>query len=97
METAEGLEDDAAAIDDPVCANRLLTLRQETVIWDDTAYLDHEGNALELTALREKYKDMHCQLEEVQYASIDEFWLNNGIATEEEYIRVLKAGISRPT
>ncbi|KAL1484877.1 hypothetical protein MTO96_032318 [Rhipicephalus appendiculatus] len=37
METAEGLEDDAAAIDDPVCASRLLTLRQETVIWDDTA------------------------------------------------------------
>ncbi|KAL1472451.1 hypothetical protein MTO96_039315, partial [Rhipicephalus appendiculatus] len=40
METADGLEGDAAAIDDPVCANRLLTLRQETVIWDDTAYLD---------------------------------------------------------
>ncbi|KAL1445618.1 hypothetical protein MTO96_044917 [Rhipicephalus appendiculatus] len=35
METAEGLEDGAAAIDDPVCASRLLTLRQETVIWDD--------------------------------------------------------------
>lgn len=40
METAEGLEDDAATIDDPVCANRLLTLQRETVMWDNTTYLD---------------------------------------------------------
>ncbi|KAH7983367.1 hypothetical protein HPB52_011514 [Rhipicephalus sanguineus] len=61
-----------------------------------TPTLKHEGNTLELKALREKYKNMHCKLEEVQYASIDEFWQNNGIATEEEYIRVLKAGITPP-
>ncbi|KAL1474780.1 hypothetical protein MTO96_037728 [Rhipicephalus appendiculatus] len=30
METAEGLEDDDAAIDNPTYANRLLTLREET-------------------------------------------------------------------
>ncbi|KAL1417893.1 hypothetical protein MTO96_006034 [Rhipicephalus appendiculatus] len=40
METAEGLEDNNASIDDPIYANRILTLRQETLIWDDTAYLD---------------------------------------------------------
>ncbi|KAL1444729.1 hypothetical protein MTO96_029611 [Rhipicephalus appendiculatus] len=51
MDTAEGLEDDAAAIDDPVCANRLLTLRQETVIWDDTGYLDGIVGAEELIGM----------------------------------------------
>ncbi|KAL1477760.1 hypothetical protein MTO96_035501 [Rhipicephalus appendiculatus] len=40
METMQCLEDDDAMIDDPMYVSRLLTLRQETLIRDDTVYFD---------------------------------------------------------
>ncbi|KAL1431386.1 hypothetical protein MTO96_014238 [Rhipicephalus appendiculatus] len=77
METAEGLEEDAAAIDDPVCASRLLTLRQETVIWDDTASL-YETHLDQIVAKKKQFEgnisgeDLEQMCRELLQQNVDE-------------------------
>ncbi|XP_065304810.2 uncharacterized protein [Dermacentor albipictus] len=49
------------------------------------------------TKLKERYNNIHTALETTVYESIEDMRRHNNVADAEEYITILRAGISRPT
>jgi hypothetical protein len=51
---------------------------------------------LQFKNLQKRYNDIRINLEFNDYSDVDSFFEQNSIASDENYIQILQAGIQRP-
>ncbi|XP_037558151.1 uncharacterized protein LOC119435325 [Dermacentor silvarum] len=56
-----------------------------------------DAEATRRVALKERFLQMHAALESTHYDSIGQFLEHHAVTTEEKYVSVLRAGVTRPT